>query len=107
MYKTALRKFPESGVLYNDYGELLWDRNDFAAASKQWLRGIQTDQNFSGNYYNAARYYYMTEDKVWGLLYGEIFLNLESYSRLACCRCWHNSRCIVGAAHQVYSFVVR
>jgi tetratricopeptide (TPR) repeat protein len=80
MYKIALRKFPESGVLYNDYGELLWDRNDFVAASKQWLRGIQTDQNFSGNYYNAARYYYMTEDKVWGLLYAEIFLNLESFS---------------------------
>lgn len=81
MYKTALRKFPESGVLYNDYGELLWDRTDFSGASKLWLRGIHTDQNYPGNYYNAARYYYMTEDKVWGLLYGEIFLNLESYSR--------------------------
>jgi tetratricopeptide (TPR) repeat protein len=81
MYKTALRKYPESGVLYNDYGELLWDKSEFVSASKQWLRGIQTDQNFPGNYYNAARYYYMTEDKVWGLLYGEIFLNLESYSR--------------------------
>lgn len=81
MFKTALRKFPESGVLYNDYGELQWDKNEFVAASKLWLKGIQTDQNFAGNYYNAARYYYMTEDKVWGLLYGEIFLNLESYSK--------------------------
>jgi tetratricopeptide (TPR) repeat protein len=81
MYKTALRKFPESGVLYNDYGELQWDKSEFVSASKLWLRGIQTDQNFPGNYYNAARYYYMTEDKVWGLLYGEIFLNLESYSK--------------------------
>ena len=81
MYRTAIRKFPESGVLYNDYGELLWSKNEFVNASKLWLRGIQTDQNFPGNYYNAARYYYMSEDKVWGLLYGEIFLNLESYSR--------------------------
>lgn len=81
MYKNALRKFPESGVLYNDYGELQWDKNEYVSASKLWLRGIQTDQNFPGNYYNAARYYYMTEDKVWGLLYGEIFLNLESYSK--------------------------
>jgi tetratricopeptide (TPR) repeat protein len=81
MYKTALRKFPESGVLYNDYGELQWDKTEFVSASKLWLRGIQTDQNYPGNYYNAARYYYMTEDKVWGLLYGEMFLNLESYSR--------------------------
>ena len=81
MYKTALRKFPESGVLYNDYGELQWDKSEFVSASKLWLRGIQTDQNYPGNYYNAARYFYMTEDKVWGLLYGEIFLNLESYSQ--------------------------
>jgi tetratricopeptide (TPR) repeat protein len=80
-YRIGIRKFPESGVLYNDYGELLWERNDFAIASKQWLKGIQNDQNYSGNYYNAARYYYMTQDKVWGLIYAEMFLNLESYSK--------------------------
>jgi len=80
-FRIGIRKFPESGVLYNDYGELLWNRNEFAAASKQWLKGIQNDQNYSGNYYNAARYYYMTQDKVWGLIYGEMFLNLESYSK--------------------------
>jgi hypothetical protein len=81
MYRAALRKFPESGVLYNDYGELLWSKNDFIPASRQWLKGIQTDRNYPGNYYNAAKYYYMSEDKVWGLIYGEIFLNLESYSK--------------------------
>lgn len=80
-YKAGLRKYPESGVLFNDYGELLWDRNDFGEASKYWLRGIQRDRNYSGNYYNAARYYYMSQDKVWGLIYGELFLNLESYSK--------------------------
>ena len=35
----------------------------------------------SGNYYNAAKFYYMSSDKVWGLIYGEMFINLESYSR--------------------------
>lgn len=80
-YKQAIRKFPESGVLFNDYGELLWAKSDFSEASKYWLRGIQRDRNYPGNYYNAARYYYMTQDKVWGLIYGEIFLNLESYSK--------------------------
>lgn len=81
LYRTALRKFPQSGVLYNEFGELLWANTDFTGAVKQWQRGIQTDPNYSGNYYNAARYYYMTTDKVWGLLYGEIFVNLESYSK--------------------------
>lgn len=81
MYRAAIRKFPESGVLYNDYGELLWNRKEYTPASKQWLKGIQTDRNYPGNYYNAAKFYYMSGDKVWGLLYGEIFLNLESYSQ--------------------------
>lgn len=81
MYRAAIRKFPESGVLYNDFGELLWSRNDYGPASRQWIKGIQTDRNYPGNYYNAAKYYYMSGEKVWGLLYGEIFLNLESYSQ--------------------------
>ncbi|RYG53758.1 MAG: tetratricopeptide repeat protein [Chitinophagaceae bacterium] len=80
MYRAAIRKFPESGALYNDFGELLWNKGDFGPASRQWLKGIQTDRNYPGNYYNAAKYYYMSDDKVWGLIYGEIFLNLESYS---------------------------
>lgn len=81
MYRAAIRKFPESGVLYNDYGELLWSKNDYGPASRQWLKGIQTDRNYPGNYYNVAKYYYMSDDKVWGLIYGEIFLNLESYTQ--------------------------
>lgn len=81
VYRVALRKFPESGILYNEFGEMLWSKKDFREAIAQWEKGIQTDQNFPGNYYNAAKYYYMSADKVWGLIYGEIFLNLESYSK--------------------------
>lgn len=81
MYKAALKKFPNSGVLYNEYGEMLWSKGDFTEAAKLWEKGIETDPNYSGNYYNAAKYYFFTQDKVWGLVYGEIFLNLESYSK--------------------------
>jgi hypothetical protein len=37
--------------------------------------------SYSGNYYNAAKYYYFTRDKAWSLIYGEMFVNMESYSR--------------------------
>src|SRR6185437_9888034 len=40
LYRAGLKRFPRSGVLYNEYGEVLW-----------------------------------------ALLYGEIFINLESYSK--------------------------
>lgn len=79
MYRKALKKFPESGPLYNELGELLWDQKNFDAI-KQWERGIESDPSYSKNYYNAAKYYYLTPDKVWSLLYGEIFINMEPLS---------------------------
>ncbi|MEO8584125.1 MAG: tetratricopeptide repeat protein [Flavitalea sp.] len=81
LYRSALKKFPESGVLYNEYGELIASGNNQKDAIKLWQKGIQLDANYSGNYYNAAKYYLESTDRVWGLIYGEIFINLESYSK--------------------------
>lgn len=81
LYKAALKKFPASGALYNEYGEVLWSKKDYAEAIKQWEKGIESEPNLPGNYYNAAKFYYLSADKLWGLLYGEIFVNLESYTQ--------------------------
>ncbi|MBC7451145.1 MAG: hypothetical protein H7259_06620 [Cytophagales bacterium] len=78
LYKKALKKFPKSGSLYSEYGELLWALKDFSAI-EQWETGIKTDPGFSGNYYNAALFYFYAKDKVWSLIYGEIFVNMESF----------------------------
>jgi len=80
LYKKGLKLFPSSGALHNDYGELLWARADFSAI-KEWEKGIETDPGYTGNYYNAAKYYYLTHDKAWSLIYGELFVVMESYSR--------------------------
>ena len=79
MYRKALKKFPESGPLYNELGELLWEQKNVDAI-KQWEKGIETDPSYSKNYYNAAKYYYLMPDRVWSLLYGEIFINMEPLS---------------------------
>lgn len=79
MYKKALKKFPKSGPLYSEYGELLWSAKDYSAINL-WEKGIQADPAYSGNYYNAALFYFYTKDKVWSLVYGEIFVNMESLS---------------------------
>ena len=79
IYKRGLKKFTQSGALYNVLGELMWSQKDFDAI-KQWEKGIEMDPAYSRNYYNASRYYYFTLDKVWGLLYGEIFLIMEPLS---------------------------
>jgi len=79
LYRRAIKKFPASGPLYNDLGELLWEQNDYTAI-KQWEKGIETDPSYSKNYYNASRYYFFTTDKIWSIIYGEIFINMEPFS---------------------------
>ena len=80
LYKKGIKKFPGDGALYNDYGELLWAQNNLEAI-KQWEKGIELDPSYPRNYYNAARYYYLTTDKIWSILYGEIFINMEPLGR--------------------------
>jgi len=80
IYKQGLKKFPKSGPLYSEYGELLWAKKDFSAIDL-WEKGIEIDPSFGGNYYNASLFYFYTKEKVWGLLYGEIFVNMESLSQ--------------------------
>lgn len=79
IYKQALKQYPKSGGLYNDYGELLFFRRD-PNAIKLWEQGIKADPSFGANYYNAAKFYYYKNDNTWSVLYGEIFVNIESFT---------------------------
>lgn len=82
LYKKALKVYPKSGPIYNDYGELLWLYQDYSAI-QQWEKGIKEDPSFANNYYNACKFYFLTKDKTWSLIYGEIFVNLDSYTSRA------------------------
>ena len=79
MYRKGLKKFPQSGALYSEFGELLWEEKDVTAI-EQWETGIKKDPSYSGNYYNAALFYFYTNDKIWSTIYAEIFVNMESRS---------------------------
>ncbi len=82
LYRKGIKRFPESGPLYNELGELLLYQKDISAI-KQWEKGIEVDPNYSKNYFNACKYYFATSDKVWCILYGEIFVNMEPLSTRA------------------------
>lgn len=77
--RKGLKKFPNSGAMYNELGELLWAQQDYNAI-KQWEKGIEVDPGFSKNYYNAAKFYYMSTDKIWSIIYGELFVNMEPFT---------------------------
>ncbi len=80
MYKLGLIKFPNSGVLYSDLADLYVLDKKLPEALKNWKKGIEVDPNYPNNYYYAATYYSATANYFWTVIYGEIFVNLESYT---------------------------
>jgi tetratricopeptide (TPR) repeat protein len=81
IYKAGLKKFPKSGLLYSEYGELLEIKEaGMGKGIQMWEKGIESDPEYPNNYYQATKYYLNTETGIWGLLYGEIFVNLESFT---------------------------
>lgn len=82
LYQVALKKYPNSGVLYNEYGELLALDNNLPTSIQAWETGILKDPNYANNYFNAVMYFgKFDKNLLWQLLYGEIFINLESFTQ--------------------------
>ena len=82
LYRKGIKKFPNSGPLYSEWGELLWSNKDGRAIAC-WEDGIRLDPSYAGNYYNAALYYSTINESIWALLYAEIYINMESRSERA------------------------
>ena len=80
-YDVGLKKFPSSGPLYLEKGNVYWGKKDYNKAVGYYEKGIEVDPKFPSNYYRAARIYCNSTEEVWGLIYGEIFINLESNSK--------------------------
>jgi tetratricopeptide (TPR) repeat protein len=80
MYERAIRKFPNSGELYNDNGTLLMNFKMYDGALRSWIKGIEQDPGFPGNYYNAVKTYDFSNNPLWCILYGETFMNMESFT---------------------------
>lgn len=79
-YENGLKIFPRSGVLYSELGQVYYSEQDYTKALRNWTEGIKVEPDYSANYYFAARAYYYSGDQFWALIYGEIFVNLESFT---------------------------
>lgn len=66
-----------TGALYLDLGIIEMIRGDKFRAITYWEKGIEKAPDFGENYYWAAKHYANTNEKVWVLIYSEIFLNIE------------------------------
>jgi tetratricopeptide (TPR) repeat protein len=77
VYDLGLQKFPESGILHLERGNMEYVKENDQGALEYYEKGIQVDPKFPSNYYWASKLYLSSTEKVWGMLYGEIFMNLE------------------------------
>lgn len=80
-YKDGLYKFPNSGRLYLESGNMFLMQKKYEEALEYYEKGIEVDPAFPSNYYWAAKIYCSSTEEVWGMLYGELFMNLERNTR--------------------------
>lgn len=80
-YREGLQKFPNSGALYLEMGVIPLYKKDYDTAMQYFEKGIEMQADFPSNYYWAAKLYCYSDNAVWGMLYGELFMNLERNSR--------------------------
>ena len=80
-YDSGLKKFPNSGVIYLEKGNVYWAKKEYGKALPFYEKGIESDPQFPSNYYRATLLYCSSSEEVWGMIYGEIFMNLERNSK--------------------------
>ncbi len=80
-YESGLKKFPNTAELYLELGTMHLSKKEYDKALESYEKGIETNPAFPSNYYWAAKIFCNSDEALWGMIYGEIFLNLERNSK--------------------------
>lgn len=78
--KKGIDKFPTSGILYASKGELFTSMKRYKDAVEVWEKGIKNAPSYHLNYFNLCKAYFLAKKYVWAIIYGETYVNLESFS---------------------------
>jgi tetratricopeptide (TPR) repeat protein len=77
IYEEGLKKFPNSGRMLLEKGVYYRNRKEYSKALDFFEKGIKAEPSYPSNYFWAAKIYLGSELKLFGLIYAEIFMNLE------------------------------
>lgn len=80
IYEKGLKNFPSSGALWGEIGVTLLRQKELAKALSYFEKGIEVAPLHASNYYWASKIYFSSSKEVWGIIYGELFMNLERNS---------------------------
>lgn len=77
VYEKGLKKFPNSGNLYLEKGNIYLMDKAYEKAIASYENGVKVDPLYPSNYFRLANLLLNSNNKAAGLIYGEIFMNLE------------------------------
>lgn len=80
-YQEGLKKYPNAGRLYHELGIVQLDEKNYDEAILWWEKGVAAQPEYPSNYYRLARLFSQSTDRLWALLYGELFMNIERNSK--------------------------
>ncbi len=80
-YKSGLVRYPKSGRLYLEMANVHLARKDYDKAVPLYERGIEVEPTFPSNYYRIAQLYCNSNNTLWGVLYGELFMHLDKRTK--------------------------
>ncbi len=76
-YDEGLKRFPNSGYLYLEKGNIHMMHQHYNDAVKCYLRGVEVQPDFASNYYRLAKLYADSTEPLWAIVYGEVVCNLQ------------------------------
>lgn len=80
-YEAGIKRFPNAGGLYLERGNMETAKKEYNKAIVYYEAGVKADPAYPSNYYWLAKLFCSSQDEVWGMLYGELFMNLERGSK--------------------------
>jgi tetratricopeptide (TPR) repeat protein len=75
--RAGIARFPSSGPLHYELGTRAEAAGDFIGAVTAYEQGMRAQPAYPENYYRAALILAGSSERIWGLIYGEMFMNLE------------------------------
>ena len=79
-YQAGLARLPNSGELYYEQGIMSLKKKDYSTALNFFEKGIEMDPNYPTNYYRAAKLFLSSAEKIWGMLYGELYIIQDPFT---------------------------
>ncbi len=80
VFDKAIKKYPSKGVLYMERSVMEFKEKRYTKAVSFLEKGVQVEPSFPSNYYRLGQVFLGTDNEVWGMIYGELFMNLERSS---------------------------